>query len=190
MSDLVTKSKVWAHAAHDSIGQVRKYNGKPYWVHTDAVSEKLKFFGESEIVQAAGNLHDVLEDVSTKNKNFSEAEMRKLFPKEVVDIVVDVTDVFTKENYQSLNRTERHKLELKRIGSVSNNAKSLKLADISCNINGIVNDDIGFARIYLTEKRDTLLYLTGGNSSILLDVITVLNNEFEQLYVNDENIQK
>ena len=57
-------AKEFAHAAHDSIKQVRKYTGEPYWNHTDAVAEVVASVGGTEDMVMAAHLHDVLEDVT------------------------------------------------------------------------------------------------------------------------------
>ena len=66
--NLIEKAKQFAHEAHDSIGQKRKYSGEPYWVHTDAVAEKVAAIGGTEVMVAAAHLHDVLEDVTPLDK--------------------------------------------------------------------------------------------------------------------------
>ena len=75
-SNLIAKAKLFAHNAHDSINQRRKYTDQPYWVHTDAVADTVAAYGGTATMVAAANLHDVLEDVSSITK----VELEDEFP--------------------------------------------------------------------------------------------------------------
>ena len=66
------------------------------------------------MVCAAEN-HDVLEDVFPLNPYYSEVKIRELFGDTVANYVIELTDVFTKENYPDKNRTERKALECNRL---------------------------------------------------------------------------
>lgn len=181
MNELVEKAKEWAHSAHDSIGQKRKYGGQVYWVHTDAVADLLKQAGESEEVQAAGHLHDVLEDVAPKNSEFSEQNMRKEFGNRVTDIVIEVTNVFTKEDYPLWNRAKRKHQEEMRLGTISKDAKAVKLADISHNVENIVAQDPGFGRVFLAEKVIALNQLRDGNQTLYKMAVRAVSDEIAKL---------
>lgn len=172
--NLIAKAQNFAHAAHDSIKQVRKYSGEPYWVHTDAVAAQVASVGGTEEMVAAAHLHDYREDVVTRlqeEKRFAELEAFELeyntFPQEVRDYVTDLTDVYTKAAYPKLNRKERHALENKRLALVSDNSKTIKLADLINNTESIVAEDVGFARVYLAEKLELLPLLTEGHPALL-----------------------
>jgi (p)ppGpp synthase/HD superfamily hydrolase len=67
--------------------QKRKHDGSPYIVHPIMVARILEQHGFSEVVVAAGLVHDVIEDSNT-----SEAELRSALGDEVVDIVVAVSE--------------------------------------------------------------------------------------------------
>lgn len=179
--NIVEKSKKWAHAAHDSIGQKRKYSGDNYWVHTDRVANVLKEAGESEEVQAAGHLHDDLEDVADKNSNYNEDAMRREFGDVITNLVLEVTNVYTKENYPNLNRAERKRLEHKRLSQISKEAKSIKLADIADNVEGIVDNDVGFGKVFVFEKSQLLVYLRDGNETLYKKATKVVADEIAKL---------
>lgn len=181
MNELVEKAKAWAHAAHDSIGQNRKYGGQVYWVHTDAVVDLLRHAGESEEVQAAGHLHDVLEDVAPKNPKFSEENMRKEFGDIVTNLVLEVTNVYTKEAYPHLNRAKRKHQEENRLGTVSKEAKAVKLADITHNVGGIVDHDPNFGRVFLSEKIIALNHLRDGNPTLYKMAVRAVSDEIAKL---------
>lgn len=181
MSELIKKAKEWAHAAHDSIGQKRNYGGHNYWVHTDAVAEALKRAGESDVVVAAGEIHDVFEDVSDKSPDYSIENARKLFGDKVVDLALEVTNVYTKEKYSEFNRSKRKHLEHKRLSNISKEAKSIKLADIGNNADGISDTDFSFAKVWLTEAAQLLLVLKEGNSTLYKEAVRVVTQEISKL---------
>ena len=176
--NIVEKAKDWAHRAHDSIGQKRKYGDQPpYWVHTDAVVDILKEVNASDDIQAAGHLHDTIEDVSLKNPEFSKDNMLKEFGERIVNLVVEVTNVYEKVMYPDLNRKTRKELEHKRLGNISNDGKTIKLADIIHNVlSTSPNMDDGFVRKYIHELAHLLPYLKGGNE--------VLYNKANQVIVS------
>jgi (p)ppGpp synthase/HD superfamily hydrolase len=179
--NIVEKAKEWAHAAHDSIGQKRKYGGENYWVHTDRVADDLKEAGESEEVQAAGHLHDVLEDVADKNSGYNEDAMRKEFGDVITNLVLEVTNVYTKENYPNLNRSKRKHLEHDRLKNISKEGKSVKLADIKDNVEGVIDDDVGFGKVFVFEKSQLLVYLSDGNNTLYRKATKAVADEIAKL---------
>lgn len=149
--NLIEKAKKFAHEAHDSINQKRKYSGLPYWVHTDEVAEIVAEVTDDEKIIAAAHLHDVLEDTDYESITISEQ-----FGNKVSYFVFELTSVYNKENYPNLNRTERKILERERLKNISNDAKIIKMADIIANVSDVVNQDARFAKIYLQEKKEIL----------------------------------
>lgn len=157
MRDLILKAQNFAHYAHDHIGQKRKYTGLPYWTHTDEVASLVEVFSNDEEVIAAAHLHDIREDVETiddylVNKNC----LVFLFGERVYDLVTELTDIYTKEVYKTLNRKERKNLESNRLSAISEEGKIIKLADIYSNSEDIVIWDKEFAVKYLEEKGNIL----------------------------------
>ena len=80
------------------------------------------------VLQAA-ILHDTLEDTDT-----SETELRDRFGAEVARIVVEVTDD------KKLPKDERKRLQIEHAGSLSREAKLVKLADKICNVRDVQED--------------------------------------------------
>src|SRR5690606_42105221 len=64
-----------------------------------------------------------------------------------------------------------------RIGNISNQAKTIKLADLIDNTSSIVQYDKGFAVTYLNEKRYMLNVLEGGYKVLLIKAQKVLRSE-------------
>jgi (p)ppGpp synthase/HD superfamily hydrolase len=175
-SVLIQYARNLAHDAHDLIGQKRKYTGEPYWVHTDAVANIVAEVGGSETMVAASHLHDIKEDVWTFNTvgNMTLAHgiqdliaRFELLPLKVKQYVDDLTDVYTREAYPSMNRKARKQAECERIGKLSSEAKTIKLADLIHNTESIVTHDPDFARVYIVEKLALLPYLSEGNPALL-----------------------
>lgn len=69
-------------------------------------------------------LHDVLEDT-----DIPEEKIGLLFGQKTLNLVIELTNVYTKEAYPLFNRESRKRLEHYRLGLVSDSAKLIKLAD-------------------------------------------------------------
>lgn len=167
------RAKQFAHEAHDSIKQVRKYDLSPYWTHTDAVAAQVAASGGDEDMVCAAENHDVLEDVFPLNPYYSEVKIRELFGDTVANYVIELTDVFTKENYPDKNRTERKALECNRLSKISKGAKLIKICDLIHNTGSIVENDKGFAKTYLKEKLAILPHFANDVPSDLLQQASI-----------------
>jgi (p)ppGpp synthase/HD superfamily hydrolase len=155
------KAQAFAHAAHDSIHQKRKYSGLPYWVHTDEVAAIVATVTDDPEVIAAAHLHDVVEDV---NKDGYDLEtIIKFFGVRVAEIVSHLTDEYTKENYPLWNRTKRKAYEAIRLSQIGYDAQTIKYADFISNTADIVKNDPNFAKTYLQEKRVILSKMDKGH---------------------------
>ena len=157
-----------ATEAHKSIGQKRKYTGEDYITHPMAVKEIVASVTDDPDMLAAALLHDVIEDVYPKNKMYSPWFISEMFGDRVGMLVDELTNQFTKENYPKLNRKARKQKEDERISKVSNDAKTIKLADIihTCSEAQSGGND-GFRQKYVQEKRAQLKHLESGNQILL-----------------------
>jgi (p)ppGpp synthase/HD superfamily hydrolase len=151
---MLTKARAFAIAAHESIGQVRKGDGEPYWKHPVRVAEML--VGQSDALIAAAYLHDVVEDVSPENPTYGPDRILEEFGPRVLGYVMEVTNVFTKASYPAANRRTRHSWENLRIAGISDKAKLLKLADRLDNVSDLSFFRTGFAHKYAEETIDLL----------------------------------
>lgn len=83
---LAARAATFAIRAHE--GQTRKGTGWPYVVHPIGVAHILRdYYPEDEALEAAGYLHDVLEDT-----DIPESFLRDRFGDDVTDLVVGVTN--------------------------------------------------------------------------------------------------
>ena len=145
------KARIFAIAAHSSIGQVRKFTGEPYHTHVLRVAELVSTRTQDQEVLAAACLHDVLEDVEPHNPEFSRQRILDEFGQGVLDLVLELTDVYTKDNYPDLNRKARKKLEAERLAGISERAKLIKRADLHDNNSSILGTS--FEKTWLEEKK-------------------------------------
>jgi (p)ppGpp synthase/HD superfamily hydrolase len=162
----VERAQAFAHEAHDSIGQVRKYTKEPYWVHTDEVARIVTQAGGTEDMIIAAHLHDVIEDVYPLDAYYNIEIITSEFGKLAAKYVLELTDEYVKEKYPTLSRRERKELERQRIAQDSPESKTIKLADLISNTRSIVDHDPNFARTYLTEKWALLPYLKEGHAQL------------------------
>ncbi|WP_205504088.1 HD domain-containing protein [Rufibacter psychrotolerans] len=153
--------KAWQFAVQAHGEQRRKYNQEPYVRHLERVAHTVMAYGGTTGMVMAALLHDVLEDTPV-----TEAELRTFLeeacqntivkPAEVLQLVLDLTDQFTKEQAPGYNRKRRKEMERQRIAQTSPRAQTIKLADIIDNTRDIIQHDISFAKVYIPEIVATL----------------------------------
>ena len=171
------RARNFAHQAHDSIKQTRKYTGEPYWKHTDEVADIVmdvmlpigRKLNRNDLERAdtmimAAHLHDVIEDVG----NQLSSQISYEFGEKVLQLVWEVSDIFTAESRPGWNRAKRKEMEANRLSTVSADAQTIKVADLISNTASIVKHDPDFAKVYLKEKEYLLSKLTKA-SPVLLD---------------------
>ncbi len=143
----------FANSAHR--GQKRKYTGEDYIEHPIAVAKRIKTDYGNENMVCAALLHDVLEDTDVDHSQlraFLHRTCTGIAAEEILRLVVELTDVYTKEDFEYLNRAERKRREAQRLAQVSYNAQCIKLADIRDNQESIVQHDPKFAKVFMSEK--------------------------------------
>jgi (p)ppGpp synthase/HD superfamily hydrolase len=171
--------QVMEYSAKAHGDQKRKYTEDPYIIHPMAVSEIVgENLGDEAMVYAA-LLHDVLEDTPvTSTQLLVDLHDMGMLPGmafDVHDLVVELTDVYTKENFPSLNRKARKDLEAQRLGRASSRAQSIKYADLLDNTKSITEHDPGFAKVYLQEKAAILSCMTSGDHHLFMRCLRSLN---------------
>lgn len=154
-------------AAHESIGQKRKYTGEPYWHHPFRVASLLVNHSlvctKSAII---GALQHDWEDVMPKNPHYSFSLLEKHFGVYATSLVRELTDVYTKGAFPDKNRKQRHNLEANRLSMVSCEAQTIKYCDILDNVRDIKINDPKFAPNYISEKKDVLRLMKYGDSTL------------------------
>lgn len=168
MDDMIERAALFSRAAHQAVGQRRKYSGEPYWHHPAAVAEMVsKVETATAEMIAAAHLHDVLEDTAV-----TALDIEECFGERVAVLVQELTDQFVDPEIG--NRAHRKALERDRLAQVSPAAQTIKYADMIDNTLSIVARDRGFARVYLAEKRRFLEVMTEGDEALRCQAWSVL----------------
>lgn len=163
MEAILEKIRDFADLAHGM--QLRKYTPERYIVHPVRVMQVLKSIPKITIL-AAALLHDVLEDTPvTKDeiRKFLSPLIGKQDTETTIKLVIELTDVYVKTNYPTLNRRERKLKETERMRNISAAAQTIKYADILDNSHEIIDQDTSFAPIYLKEVYQLLLVMKDGD---------------------------
>lgn len=147
---LILRAAKFATQAHGP--QVRKYTGEPYVCHCLDVANVVAPYATPEMI-AAALLHDTIEDTDVTREDID-----REFGSVVAALVWDLTD-----QCHDGNRATRKAAEAQRLGKISPDAQTIKLADFISNTASIVEHDPGFAKIYLREKLRILSVMTAGN---------------------------
>lgn len=163
-------------AAHEAVGQKRKYTGEPYWKHPDEVAELVKKTYDYTAIYGymydAAWLHDVVEDTQVTIETIF-----AFFGEETAQIVKDLTD----EPLTTGNRTLRNQLNTERLANASSEAQTIKYADIICNTKDIVDYDPKFAKVYLKEVYEKLQVMTKGDGELRRMAIQIVEQGMEKL---------
>jgi len=157
----------FAKKSHD--GQLRKYTHDPYIVHPIRVATMVKSNNGSEPQILAALLHDVLEDTRVTQAELHSFLLESLPTKvaeKTIQLVVDLTDVFTPEAFPNKNRAERTKLEAHRLGDAHKDAQTVKYCDIIDNLDSILKHDKGFGIKFLDEKEYLLMFMNKGDQKL------------------------
>lgn len=153
---VVEKASDFALEVHRQ--QKRKYTGEPYWYHLREVAMYLEGVGCDPEIVAAGFLHDCVED-----QDVTLQELIDRFGMRVARLVDEVTD---RSKPSDGNRAVRKRIDREHIARASPDGQSVKLADLLSNTSSIIQYDMGFARIYIPEKRLLLPLLTQGHPKL------------------------
>jgi len=159
MSDLFIRARDYASYAHARINHKRKYTGQPYQVHLKSVVQILSRVTEDPEVLAAAWLHDTVEDTEATHHQIEEQ-----FGKRVAALVYQLTDISRPGDG---NRAYRKALDRAHLEQSSDEAKTIKLADIIDNTRDICKHDEKFARVYVGEVGALLDVLQGGDARLV-----------------------
>jgi (p)ppGpp synthase/HD superfamily hydrolase len=160
MTSMEEKAYAFAMAAHEAVGQKRKYTGEPYIVHPLEVASIVKSVpGATDEMVAAAYLHDVVEDTQVPIE-----VILHVFGPVVADYVHQLTDPPKVEG--GPNRKARKALDAQRLADAPAEVQTIKLADLISNTSTIVRFDPSFAKVYLEEKRLLLEVMTKGDPEL------------------------
>lgn len=153
--------------------QLRKGREEPYYFHCARVAAIVSSFQDSteEMVIAAW-LHDTIEDTS-----INVSLIDKEFGSNVLNIVLELTNKFTKYSYPKMNRADRKIAEHERLAKCSREAKIIKLCDRLDNISDY--DYVKTKQYYLDETRHLADLLSDVSAALANDIYSRLD-EYEK----------
>jgi (p)ppGpp synthase/HD superfamily hydrolase len=170
----------FARRAHGD--QRRKYADEPYIQHPVRVMDRCRAASDRLPMLAAALLHDVLEDTGvTKEQlaDFLSSTMSEPDARDTFDIVVELTDVYTKPDFPQWNRRVRKDREKLRLAAISADAQTVKYADIIDNAKDIAGAGTEFAVKLLHEYKAILKLLDKGDPVLRAKAITGVEAHLE-----------
>jgi guanosine-3',5'-bis(diphosphate) 3'-pyrophosphohydrolase len=182
MDNVLSQIQSFADNAHGD--QKRKYTPDRYIVHPTRVMEICNQYTNDRAVLAAALLHDVLEDTNTKKEDiedFLKTIMDQNQVQRTIKLVIELTDVYVKNNYPGWNRRKRKSREADRLEKTSPEAQTIKYADIIDNSGEIAAHDPGFAEKFLSECRYLLTRMSKGNAELRQRAIETVQTEIAHL---------
>lgn len=182
MSKILDQVKEFAGKAHGE--QRRKYTSELYIVHPVRVMETCCHYTSSVPVLAAALLHDVLEDTDVSEKQMQEfllSVMSKEDAALTLQLVIELTDVYTKPAYPKLNRRVRKAKEYERMERISSEAQTIKYADIIDNSKEISSHDTDFAPVFLRECNILLSKIKKGDQELYEKALQLVRRELQQV---------
>ncbi len=180
--DILAGIKDFAARAHGT--QTRRYTLDLYIVHPVRVMELCAGFTTDMPILAAALLHDVLEDTPVNEEElhtYLKSLMDAQTARKTLELVIDLTDVYTKDNYPELNRRERKNREVERMSRTAPGAQTVKYADIIDNSIEIVQHDRSFAGVFLHECRRVLQVMPSGNPELYTRAKETVNTSLRLL---------
>lgn len=180
MLSLEERARRYATKAHAACNQRRKYTLEPYIVHPAAVVEIVRSVSPIEEVLAAAWLHDTVEDTGT-----TLIDIQEHFGPDVATLVAMVTNP---EQLPGTNRMHRKRAHFLHTANASQEAQTIKLADIIDNTREILLYDPHFARVYLIEKRIQLAGLQRGNEILKAQAEGIIEQGISQLMMPPYNV--
>lgn len=177
---------LYAKAAHERVGQMRKFGPtpRPYIIHPVQVAEYVQptIHGDRFTV-AVALLHDVLEDTLEQGQStMSGAKQLEAFlmkhgagyseAMEVMYGVLEVTDVAVPADG---NRKARMAINCEHAGKAQPQRQTVKLADMKSNMPSIVKYNPGFARKWVEEKANVHALMTQGDPTLHKEVAGMID---------------
>jgi (p)ppGpp synthase/HD superfamily hydrolase len=166
--DLTQKARRFAELAHGlvlngqgELGQRRKGSNEPYTKHLSEVAKLVAENGGDQAQIAAAWLHDVVEDTPIPLSH-----VLAVFGSDVAQLVQELTDQFTKQNYPGLNRHQRKAKEVERLSKISDRAKTIKYADFVSNLESVSVLGPNFGEVYTREVAEALKTMHGGDEHL------------------------
>jgi guanosine-3',5'-bis(diphosphate) 3'-pyrophosphohydrolase len=178
MKETLETIKQFADKAHGD--QKRKYLPERYIEHPVRVMKLCESVTSELPVLAAALLHDVLEDTEI-NKHYLHDFLLTVMDTDDCDntlqLVIELTEIYTRRDYPQMSRRKRKSKEAGRISHASAEAQTIKYADIMDNCKNITTQDPDFAPVFLRECKMLLAKMTKGNHELRQQALQVIETE-------------
>ena len=183
-------------------GDQKRAGGNPYWTHlvdvlnildseyaqpilsTTLPDENAAVINRVHAMRVAALLHDVLEDTAC-----CRTTLLKYFGEDVLGLVIELTNKYTKEAYPNLNRKERKALERLRLSEASYYAQNIKCCDVISNARSSHELNRDFAENMLDEFEELIKSMTFSHYLLrdlaLREVRAIRNGERAEPYRMD-----
>ena len=172
-------------AKKSHFGQKRKNLIDDFVVHPIGVMKILLVKFENDLrILAAALFHDILEDTLTNKediKNFLITIMEESDVNFTLQLIIDLTDVFTFKDYPELNRRQRKEKERQRLSKIHPFAQTIKYCDIINNCKDLDLLSKEFNLMYLEESELTLDNLNDGDIYFKEMSLNSINEGFKKL---------
>lgn len=176
----VIEAAILEFAANAHEGQKRKYTFEPYINHCMSVAQMVKDNKGTPSMGYAALLHDVVEDTAVTLEQIEafliSIHILPFIAKNIVNMVDDLTDKFTKESHPHLNRKQRKELECQRLATINPKSQTIKYCDLIDNAGSILKHDANFAKTYLAEKIAILKVMDKGDHELYLEALQLTLN--------------
>lgn len=183
MNELLQTVRDFADRAHGE--QMRKFAPERYIAHPIRVMELCQAQTHDTAILAAALLHDVLEDTPVQGEellHFLLGVMEERTARRTLELVVELTDIYTKKNYPGWNRRKRKAHETERLMKTSAAAQTIKYADIIDNSAEIARQDTeDFALVFLRECKALLKKITNGDAVLYQQAIDTVDEGIRHL---------
>lgn len=167
------EARLFAFAAHRSIGQRRKYTNECYTMHLQEVVNILRSVNADDVTLAIGWLHDVVEDTG-----ITLVDVLSCFGTTIADGVYYCTEISKPEDG---NRAARKRIDAEHFSQGGSKSQTVKVADIISNVSSITEHDIEFAKVYVYEKEHQLSLLTKANKELISWATKIINDAKETI---------
>jgi (p)ppGpp synthase/HD superfamily hydrolase len=159
------KLLIWVEQQHK--GQFIRKTNTPYVHHLISVANMADVV---HLGYEVGLCHDLLEKSKTSISYLRETLIKLDYEKQVesriVDSIIELTNVYTKNDYPVLRKSIRKKKEADRMAAISPLAQPVKYADLIYNIGWMRDHEHKHLQKYLQEKKALLEIMDKGDNTL------------------------
>lgn len=179
---ILKQVKDFAEQSHGT--QRRKYSEEPYIHHLHRVMNTCYLYLNNLPVLSAALLHDVLEDTAVTKSQLNEFLNSVMSPEDAehtINLVEELTDVYTTNNYPNDTREVRKQQEFERLANIQAEAQTIKYADVLDNAANIAEYDVDFGPLFLGEYLDLLGAMDKGNQVLYRETVKSVVDHLDKL---------